>query len=150
MGLLALGGCGGSDRPLIVPVGGKIVYKGEPVEGAKVTFHPTGESPRKPIGTTNANGEFRLTTFDTNDGAPPGEYVVTVYKPQQRKEEAAMDPEEPDAAYDQAMRAVRELDAGKQMVETTLPAKYADQETSTIERTVAADGPNEFTIELEE
>lgn len=148
-GLLVTGGCGGSNRPQLAPVSGKILNGGEPVEGAQVTFYPTFDAPRNAIGTTNAEGEFQLTTFDTNDGAMPGEYIVTVYKPEQQAEQTEeMDPLNPGQAYDEAMQKATKLRSGEQMVKTTLPEKFGNKETSSIRRTVAAEGPNDFTIDL--
>ncbi len=39
-----------------------------------------------PIGVTNSDGEFHLTSFRTNDGAAAGEYQVTVEMRQWRDE----------------------------------------------------------------
>jgi hypothetical protein len=46
-----------------------------------VVFHRLGgdvEGNQKPMATTDAGGSFTLTTFKQNDGAPPGEYQITV------------------------------------------------------------------------
>ena len=74
-------GCSGvpDDRPSVVPVTGKITYKGKPVTGAFVNFS-SEKSPRPANGTTDDDGRFSLTTFDTDDGAIPGEYQVSVTK----------------------------------------------------------------------
>src|SRR5687768_17292422 len=77
---LAIGfaGCGsGSERP--VPVGGKVTLGEKPVDGAVVTFHSKGGG-RSASGKTDADGNFKLTTINTGDGAPPGEYTVTISK----------------------------------------------------------------------
>lgn len=148
VGVLVLSGCGGtSDRPDVVPVSGKVLLNGEPVAGAQVTFHSEG-SPRSAGGTTNQNGEFQLTTFDTNDGAVPGEHKVTILKP---NEEAAgagggeMDPSDPGEAYGQAMEQAK-TQTPQEI--TQLPQEYADPETTPLTRTVAPEPPNEFTFEL--
>jgi hypothetical protein len=36
------------------------------------------KDPVMPFGLTNENGEFQITSYDTNDGAPEGKYVVTI------------------------------------------------------------------------
>jgi hypothetical protein len=75
-----LGGCTGApDRPATVPVRGSVSYQGKPVAGAAVAFLAKG-APRPAIGTTDAQGNFRLTTFTADDGAVPGEHLVTVEK----------------------------------------------------------------------
>ncbi len=79
-----LASCGGSGRPPVYPVSGSLKVKGAPATGAFVVFHPRGEQDRralKPHGRVGLDGTFRLTTFDTNDGAPEGEYAVTVVWP---------------------------------------------------------------------
>lgn len=78
-------GCGDDWRSETQPVTGKLTVNGEPPEGAVVTFHPTGEKVDKrnstPWGVIDAQGVFHLQTYATGDGAPVGEYVVTVKWP---------------------------------------------------------------------
>src|SRR5262245_26228369 len=79
VGCLALAGCG-ADGPPLHPVTGKVLVDGKPAEHATVTFHPAGggaDAP-KPRATVKADGSFALTTHTTGDGAPAGEYAVTV------------------------------------------------------------------------
>lgn len=76
--------CGGSGRPKVYPVSGTLTVKGAPAAGAFVVFHPRGDQGQralKPYGQVGADGVFQLTTFATNDGAPEGEYAVTVVWP---------------------------------------------------------------------
>lgn len=66
------------------PVEGKVFVHGRPVRNVSVVFHPvhsSGPTPRYPVGVTGADGTFRLTTLTANDGAPEGEYAVTVLWP---------------------------------------------------------------------
>jgi hypothetical protein len=73
-----LAGCSGG-TPLY-PVSGKVTHKGSPLSGALVTFHPKDSNdPRaeRPTGYTNEDGTFKLTTGQ-KEGAPAGQYVVTV------------------------------------------------------------------------
>lgn len=77
--LFAALGCG-TKPPDLVPVAGKVTTgDGKPLEHASVIFHPVGggDGP-KPRGKVGADGSFVLTTHTTGDGAPPGEYRVTV------------------------------------------------------------------------
>jgi len=67
-----------------VPVNGSVRYlKTQIPEGALVVFHPT-EAARekaiggKPFGKVGADGSFTLTTFAAGDGAPEGDYGITV------------------------------------------------------------------------
>jgi hypothetical protein len=62
-------------------VKGQVLYKGKPVAEAMVVFHPLkGAAPDgpKPFAHTDADGRFELTTKVARDGAPAGEYAVTV------------------------------------------------------------------------
>lgn len=148
--LLFIAGCGGgAARPEIAPVSGRVTYKGQPVEGAKVTFRTEG-SPRVGTGITNANGEYELTTFDTNDGAVVGEHRVTIAKFEQEVDSAeseGYDPENPGATYSQQMMSAA---SGKDKLESQLPAKYADPATTPLTRTVVAGEDNVFNFEIED
>ncbi len=74
-------GCSESEKPTCFPVHGQVVYRGQPLAEALVVFHPlpqgAGETP-KPIAYTDPQGHYQLTTWQTHDGAPPGEYKITV------------------------------------------------------------------------
>jgi hypothetical protein len=75
-----VGGCARSDgeRP-VYPVQGAVWYEGHPLANATVVFHPRDpECGERPLGKTDANGAFALSTRGSNDGAPEGEYAVTV------------------------------------------------------------------------
>ncbi len=72
-------GCG-AKGPDLFPTTGKVTTAdGKPLEHATVIFHPVGggDGP-KPRAKTGADGTFALTTLTTGDGAPAGEYRVTV------------------------------------------------------------------------
>ncbi len=77
-------GCGGSGRPPAIPAGGKVTYKQTTVPvGALVVFHPASfdiekQIGGKPVGKVRADGTFTLTTYEEGDGAPEGEYGVTI------------------------------------------------------------------------
>jgi hypothetical protein len=60
-----------------------VLFDGKPAAGATVFFYPveTDAEALAPYGVTDANGSFTLTTYLTFDGAPAGEYVVTVRWP---------------------------------------------------------------------
>ncbi len=78
LGSLLLSSCSGSAA--LNPVKGKVLLKGQPIKGAVVTFHPKGGNEvtaQRPAGVTGDDGTFALTT-GTKDGAPAGDYTVTV------------------------------------------------------------------------
>ncbi|QVL34140.1 carboxypeptidase regulatory-like domain-containing protein [Telmatocola sphagniphila] len=79
-------GCS-SENGKYIPVTGKLQVDGQPAEGAQVTLVPTnssiGESTFRPTGLVDADGSYKLTTYDpsrsiTHEGVPPGEYKVTI------------------------------------------------------------------------
>ncbi|MGL4553907.1 MAG: hypothetical protein ACRC33_22335 [Gemmataceae bacterium] len=76
-------GCGDRAGKLkTVPVSGKLFSRGKPAAGALVIFNPPSQADEKdpiyPKGTVKDDGSFRLTTYAQDDGAPEGEYSVTV------------------------------------------------------------------------
>jgi hypothetical protein len=65
----------------VYPVHGRILVSGKPAARALVTFHPdkpVDENGFRPIAEVDADGNFRLTSFRAGDGAPEGQYRVSV------------------------------------------------------------------------
>jgi hypothetical protein len=78
-----LAGCGGSDRPKTIPISGKVSINGQaPGEGGKLYFTPTqpaeGYFKRPASGTFTAAGEYRVMSWEVDDGLVPGHYTVGV------------------------------------------------------------------------
>ncbi len=88
--LLGFISCGHDNHQEVYPVAGKVLYQGNPAEGATVTLNAMDSDAAKtpkPGGQVQKNGEFRLSTFRSFDGAPAGRYAVTlVYPSADRKE----------------------------------------------------------------
>ena len=84
LALLALAAGCGDGRPPAVPAGGKVTYKKTtPPVGALVVFHAADPALEKamhgkPVGTVGEDGKFKLTTYADGDGAPAGDYGVTI------------------------------------------------------------------------
>jgi hypothetical protein len=111
-------GCSKSEsRVPLHPVAGAIQFHGRPAEGAFVSLHPktATEGVPNPRATVAKDGTFTVSTYDGNDGAPEGEYIVTVqwYKP---------------------VRQGNDLVGGPNV----LPAKYASPKTSDVSIHIAA------------
>jgi hypothetical protein len=75
-----LPGCGGER---VAPVKGRVMFNGEPVKEAALTFSPTAAGNRLEAGTpatgfTEPDGTFVLSTFSKNDGALVGTHSVNV------------------------------------------------------------------------
>ncbi len=66
-------GCG---KPAMVPVQGKITYRGYPVPSGLIVFAPEQRGPLA-VGRIREDGVFALYTGD-NPGAYPGTYRITV------------------------------------------------------------------------
>ncbi len=76
-GVTLLSGCGSGQG--FVPVKGRVLLDGKPVENAAVMFEP--ESGGVPAtGVTNRNGEFSLSTTGHGVGAAIGKHGVSVSK----------------------------------------------------------------------
>lgn len=87
-GLLACAaclGCGEDWKAETYPATGKVTINGEPPEGAVVTLYPADEKVDKrnsrPWGIVQEDGTFTLKTYENGDGAPAGEYDVTLKWP---------------------------------------------------------------------
>ena len=77
-----LASCSRSDRTPVYPVCGQVFdLKQKPAVGALVVFHPVAAGdgqPLKPLGYVDEEGGYQLTTYERGDGAPSGEYLVTI------------------------------------------------------------------------
>lgn len=149
--LIALVGCGGSDFPKTFKVTGTVTLGGKPVDGAMVTFVPSSGQ-KVAIGSTNADGQFKLSTFNPSDGAQPGEYKVTVTK-FSVPPTGSPPPLEPGVLADGNItesyappKANERAEASKD--KNLLPEKYASDATSGLIATVAENNGNNFDFEL--
>lgn len=122
---LALTGCGGGDasRVPVHPASGAIQFRGQPIVGAFVLLHPKNgpvAGAPSPRGTVGSDGKFTFTTYEADDGAPEGEYVLTVqwYKPVKQGNDVVGGP-------------------------NVLPNKYAQAKTSDLKIRIAA-GENQL------
>lgn len=83
---LACSACGGEGDGLTkFPVHGSVQVNGQPAEGMVVTFQSTtdatGKNAARPVGVTDADGRFELSTNGDKDGAVEGEYAATFFWP---------------------------------------------------------------------
>ncbi len=121
----------GPSRKSVYPVKGRVTdADGKPAVGAIVVFNRVSSDANdkeqvNSSGTTDSSGEYTLTTYEAGDGAPEGEYVVTVTWPGEKKTPGPGPA--PDRLHDQ----------------------YSNPKTSQIHRKVEKSGPNEMeTIKL--
>jgi hypothetical protein len=81
-----LSGCFGAKtiEPIHKPVHpfrGKVLFDGRPINNALVKFHSLDDTSRDlppSAARTLKDGTFQLSTYAAHDGAPEGEYAVTV------------------------------------------------------------------------
>lgn len=127
-----LSGCSDEEMKPTFPIEGKVTYKGKPAKGAVVSFHPLGDNATAkpqilPTADCEDDGSFRLSTYMQHDGAPEGDYAVTIF-------------------WAAPTKAVEEEDEGdeEERGETInlLPHLYSHKDTTTLKYTVKA-GPNE-------
>jgi len=131
----AVFGCGGSGPKTVpakgtvkfadgtVPVGDVALIRFDPVGGIPLNQNPNQEGAQErhaASGTIQADGAFTLTTFETGDGALPGDYkvVLTVFKNRDTRERLLAD-------------------------------KYYSAETTPLTASVTSSGPNEFSFTLD-
>lgn len=82
MALLVLSLCGcseSSDEKPVYEVSGTVTFGGGPVAKATVMFSPLDKQPVA-TGITDSRGVYRLTTYDSFDGAAAGKYDVLISK----------------------------------------------------------------------
>jgi hypothetical protein len=84
---LSAASCSNKGVPLY-PVHGRVLLDGKPMAGAMVILHPVddvGLNGLKPRALADADGWFKIYTYSIGDGAPAGQYAVTVQpkKPKQ-------------------------------------------------------------------
>ena len=74
--------CTRSDRLAVHPVHGRVLFEGHPATEALVIFHPQAAGEEwaliRPSARVGPDGSFTLTTYDAGDGAPAGDYAVTI------------------------------------------------------------------------
>jgi hypothetical protein len=121
---------------------------GKPVEGALVSFVPDDSKSRSAVGTTDAQGNFKLTTEVNGDGALPGSYKISITK----WDRPPLDlPEVKNASDSAAMDAIytAKEKMGKQPpAKNAIAAQFANAAGSGLTATVKESGTNEFKFEV--
>ncbi len=139
---LMFGGCGKSDDdglPSRVRATAMVTYRGEPVDGAHVTFSPADKTGKPAYGSTDDRGKVELSTFEFEDGAVAGEYAVTVSKMHTEDEgNVPAYPGMPSGVGRQSSAKVTDL----------LPRKYKRRETSGLIATIVSGDKNKFKFDL--
>lgn len=142
IGLFSLGlGCsGGENLPPVYPASGTVLLNGAPLEGATVVFRDAAGTARPATAVTDAQGNFRLSTYGTKDGAVAGSHIVTVSK------NVSTSGSNESVSMEEAVEAGSQ-DAPK--VSSEVPPQYSNPNQTPLKYEVTEDGANEFQIELE-
>ena len=140
---------GDAARQKVYKVRGKITMSGGAVANAMVSFSPKSKQPVA-TGRTGADGTFTLTTYDAEDGAAAGDYVVLVTKEAAVAASSAVGHEQfKSGAVDGAkMHANLSGGGGGEGSASSLPSKYGSSAQSDLAVTVKPDNSNEFNLEL--
>jgi hypothetical protein len=101
--LTPLAGCGGSGQGATSQpqhaVHGKVVSHGKPATGAIVVLHPADKANAgrfPPRGVTGKDGTFVIGSRLSSDGAPEGDYNVTILWPEEPSQKTAPGDTPPD------------------------------------------------------
>lgn len=131
-------GCADSEsskHPPVVKAGGVVLYQGQPVAGADVTFN-NREANQTGTAQTDANGRFELSTFGQNDGVVPGHQFVAIRRVD------VIDKTPPNV----------DVSAGGVAIPPEyrwiVPQKYSNATTSGLTEEVKAGAPNDFKFDL--
>ncbi len=118
---MAMCACGQS-RPRTEQASGQVLVNERPIANAVVIFHPVNANADavRPTGRTDEQGRFKLSTNKDGDGAPAGEYKVTI------------------TAY----QSIENRNEDSRIV-NYLPARYGQPETSNLTVTIGK-GKNEI------
>lgn len=124
--------------PPVVPVTGMVTLEGEALEGANVNFTPVAENGLEGFGKTDASGKFILSNqVEPDAGVLPGEYKVTVRKAIEKWDG----------------KSYKEVPGGEPIKDSTavesIPRKYSSLSSTELKATVAKEGENKFTFDLQ-
>lgn len=123
-------GCG-SGKPAwerVHPISGTLRFGGQPIAGAMLVFYPKDPSvPEsvRPIGKTDASGNFDIGTYSVDDGIPTGDFDVTV-----------------------TWNPLVDVGAGPAPGPNQLPIRYSNRQTSQLTVSISSDDSELKTIEL--
>jgi hypothetical protein len=129
LGLLALMGCGSgggaSGGPPRYPVSGLVTFNGQPLAGADIVFKMKDGS-LSSFGRTDDKGHYELTTRSSNDGAPEGDYLVSISKTDTAAQDASKMPLQDDKNYNPYIGK----NAPPTVPKPVVPSKFGDTATS--------------------
>lgn len=144
-GACCLLACGcGQKLPTTAPVHGKVTVAGKPIAVGRITFYPD-DGRRPALGVIQPDGTYRLTTFQTDDGATIGKYRVTI----EASESVGAAPKAATFEDELRNRTPRRMAAqgGLGKLRWIVPEKYAHRESSPLTKEVTS-GENTIDFDL--
>ncbi|WP_157368624.1 transthyretin-like family protein [Zavarzinella formosa] len=120
----------------VFKVHGKLTFEGKPMAKVEIAFVAVAQDQREvqPRATADENGMYVLSAYRDQDGAPAGEYLVTIYWPGPRKPSVKTDtktggaaPDSPEAE-DEAMAPDRLKNVYRFAHTTKLKAAVAEKD----------------------
>ncbi len=142
--LVGIVGCGSDStagRPTTYPVSGTVKLSDQPVAGATVTFQLTSGS-GSAAGITDASGKYTLSSFGGGDGAPAGDYSVTIVKYEGEAAAPAASGGLASGEIDESAYNAPAQSAEPVGPKNLLPPKYATAATSGLKARVSESGDN--------
>lgn len=138
--IVSLLGCS-SDGPEMAHVSGTVKYRGEPVTQGQVVFYPSGGRPAS--GIIEPDGTYRLTTFDSGDGALVGTHRVTI-----TAYEVIGGSPPPTSFEEEVQEASSNTPLTASKVVWVVPQKYSKRQSTPLEEVVEA-SENRIDFDLE-
>ncbi|MDR3232702.1 MAG: carboxypeptidase-like regulatory domain-containing protein [Planctomycetaceae bacterium] len=138
---LTIAGCGRRGLQGLAQVSGTITLNGQPLDGATILLFPQADT-RSASAISDAGGNFRIATLNTNDGVQPGNYLISVSKIHL----------EGDMPYAEKLRLIgedREKEIPKAIQMESVPEKYTKPETSGLMVTVKSGRNEKLVLALE-
>jgi hypothetical protein len=126
LGLLGVSGCGGRGTSSATDVSGKVSFKGAPVTGGSIQFHPKQGGGAYP-GTINSDGTFSF------KGIPfSGEVIVTIETESIKNSPAGLMKRQTGADPAALKKMMESMQGGKgsSSIYVQIPAKYGNPKSS--------------------
>ncbi len=141
--LLTGSGCRRGAGTKTYPISGIVTLDDKPVGGALVRFMPTDQRGRPAVGYTRSDGTFRVSTYNTDDGAVAGTYKVLVSK-SENKDRPGPQSKSPDEMKKRMIAAQKPANRDPSK-DGGIPSVYSSTESDLL-ATVPRDGPVELKL----
>jgi hypothetical protein len=136
-----------SPREPVYKVSGRITLTGAPLADANVTFSPKDKQALA-LGRTDKDGKYKLTTYDYEDGAAAGGYVVLVSLPHAIAPSSTAKPPAHGVNAPAVDGAAAHAASSAQSAAAGPIGKYGQLGTSDLTAEVKPGGPQELNFDL--